>query len=285
MKNENAFIFITGASSGIGRELIHWFSAEFKLIVTVRKEQQKSEIINNYPDVIVVIMDFEQEQSLVNGFDEVRKILNGKSLFALINNAGIAVPGPIAFLTPEAWMRQFKVNFFAAVSCIRELFPYLIKNTMGPRIINVGSVSGHFASPFLGAYSSSKFALRGLTDSLRRECDLLGIKVVLIEPGPTQTPIWQKNLGVGKQFADTVFGAWMEKADQVIHNTEANAMPLEKLKTVFQKALQSAQPKSRYLVHKHPVLFRIFVYFVPAKWADFLVKRQFLKKQNKFRPI
>jgi len=286
MKNENANIFITGVGSGIGKALMEWFYKDYSLIVTVRKQEERLQIQQQFPNVKVILLDFENELSVNEAFYELGQILADQGLYALINNAGIAKPGPVAYLSAADWTQQFQVNVFGAISAIRAVYPHLIKYGPGARIINVSSVSGKFASPFLGAYASSKFALEALSDSLRRESSIVGIKVILIEPGPTKTSIWSKNMGIGKDFEKTIFGPMMQKADQIIQATESSAMPLEKLRPVFKAALRSAHPKARYLVHKHPILFKIFVYFVPSKWADYLVKRQFKQtNQNKFRPI
>ncbi|MBK7231759.1 MAG: SDR family NAD(P)-dependent oxidoreductase [Saprospiraceae bacterium] len=286
MKNENANIFITGVGSGIGKALMAWFYNDYNLIVSVRKQEERLQIQQQYPSAKVILLDFENELSVSEAFLELGQILDDKGLYALINNAGIAKPGPVAYLTAADWMQQYQVNVFGVISAIRAVYPHLIKYGPGARIINVSSVSGKFASPFLGAYASSKFALEAISDSLRRESSMLGIKVILIEPGPLKTNIWSKNMGVGMKFENTVFGPMMQRADQIIQATESSAMPLEKLRPAFEAALLSAHPKARYLVHKHPILFRIFVYFVPSKWADYLVKRQFKQtNQNKFRPI
>lgn len=282
---EKSVIFISGVSSGIGYQLVRWFCEDYLVVGTVRDISVKTRLEQEFPDSIFLIMDLTEESSIESAFQRLSEILNSRPLFALINNAGIAVPGPIAYLDSFDWERQFKTNVIGLASCIRYAYPLLLKGVIKGRIINVGSVSGLFASPFLGAYAASKFAVEGLTDSLRRESLFTGIKVVLIEPGPVKTDIWSKSMGLAQKFKGTEFEEITDRADEIIRNVESTAMPPQKLHHCFTEALKARRPKHRYLVHKHPFLMRILAYFVPSRWTDWMVARQFKAKKNNFRPI
>jgi NAD(P)-dependent dehydrogenase (short-subunit alcohol dehydrogenase family) len=114
-------------------------------------------------------------------------------LDALVNNAGIGVPGPVEAVPLAEWRRQLEVNLLGPVGLTRALLPALLRAR--GRIVNVSSIGGRVAAPMLGAYSASKFALEAVTDALRREVGPLGIVVVGVEPGAVATPIWGKGRG------------------------------------------------------------------------------------------
>lgn len=282
---EKSVIFISGVSSGIGYQLVRWFCKDYLIVGTVRDSQVKSRMEQEFPGSIFLIMDLTDDASIDSAFRTLKEILGSRPLYALINNGGIAVAGPVAYLSARDWEIQFKTNVMGMASCIRNAYPLLLRDKPGGRIINVGSISGLFASPFMGAYAASKFAVEGLSDSLRRESWFAGIKVVLIEPGPVKTAIWSKSLGLGEKFKYTEFEQITSRADEVIRNVESSALPATKLYPCFKEALESARPKHRYLVHKHPFLIRILTYFVPSRWADWLVIRQFDNKKKNFRPV
>ena len=190
----NKWVLITGVSSGIGLYIANeMVKGPYRVIGSVRDRNIQYKTLD--PRVVLIEMDQSSETSISNAFQVINQILGNEKLFALINNAGIAVPGPLVELPIEQFKEQFNVNLFGVLRCTQLAFPLF---ETGSRIINISSVSGLITSPFTGAYSSSKFALEALSDALRRELMLLGIKVILIEPGPLKTKIWKKNLGVGE---------------------------------------------------------------------------------------
>ena len=276
---------ITGVSSGIGRYLANQLSPYYKVYGTVRKEVDRSRLLEEEPDMEVLIMDISEPTSVEWAFKQLASKLKGNQLYALINNGGIAVPGPLAYLPMSEFELQINVNVIGQLRVIQGALPFLLNSLEGSRIINISSVSGMIGAPFLGAYVASKFALEGMTDSLRRECALLGIKVILMEPGPIKTLIWQKNLGVASKFEKTPFYKYIQKADELIKATEENALPLSAIKKPVIHALQSPRPKNRYIVHKNPLLIRLAAYFLPSKYLDYLVLRNLKSGKKKIRPV
>ena len=230
-------------------------------------------------------MDVADESSIERAFAEITSLTGEHGLYALINNAGIASPGPISHLALDKIKYQFQVNVFGLIKMIQMAFDLLIKQGEGSRIINISSVSGLFASPFLGAYASSKFAVEGLSDSLRRELKLMNIKVIIIEPGSIKTPIWSKHLEAAKDFEDSPYSVYMEKARETILEMEKSAIPVESLKIPVLEALMSSKPKTRYLIRKNKFLFCLLAKYLPVPLVDFLVHRNLRSGKRKIRPI
>lgn len=277
---------ITGITSGIGLYLLKLISDEdYSVIGTYRNLKNLDSSLVNHHQIHLIQMDIAVESSIESAFVEIESITAVHGLYALINNAGIAVAGPISHLAFSKINHQLQVNVLGPIKVIQMAFVLLRKYGDGCRIINISSVSGLFASPFLGAYAASKFALEGLSDSLRRELQLMNIKVILIEPGPIKTNIWKKNLEIGKEFLESPYGIYFEKARDTILEIERNALPVEYLKKPVLHALSSSKPKTRYLLHKNKILFYIITKLLPVPLVDYLVIRNLKSSKRKIRPI
>src|SRR4051812_33374921 len=241
-------IFVTGASTGIGRATVERLAADsYAVIAGVRRDADAPPAATGR-----VLIDLSEPESVVAAAKHLLEQTDG-ALDALVNNAGINVNGPFEALPIDEWRRQFEVNLFGQLSLTRELLPALLSSR--GRVITVGSVGGRYSVPFLGPYSASKFAVRAWMDALRHELDPHGVKAVLIEPGAIDTPIWKK----GTDHADAVLdgmsdGQKQRYAGQVAGGlrlaamTERNAIPPAKVANVIAKALSTPRPRGRYLV-------------------------------------
>jgi NAD(P)-dependent dehydrogenase (short-subunit alcohol dehydrogenase family) len=280
------FVLITGVSSGIGLYLAKLFAEQsYSVIGTYRNIQFIDSTLMKFNNVHLIKMDVADESSIENAFTEIRILTGEFGLYALINNAGIAMPGPISHLSIEKMKYLFEVNVFGPVKMIQLALDLLIKYGPGSRIINISSVSGLFASPFLGAYASSKFAIEGLSDSLRRELELLNIKVIVIEPGSIKTKIWGKHLNVAEEFKNSPYTEYLVQAKEVILSMEEKAIPVDHLKKPMIDALESPNPKTRYLIRKNKILFCLLAKYLPVPLVDFLVQRNLKSGKRKIRPI
>ncbi len=239
----------------------------------------------HYKNVHLIKMDVAEELSIENAFAEIKILTKDYGLYALINNAGIAMPGPLSHLAISKMKYLFEVNVFGPVKMIQMALDLLIQYGQGSRIINISSVSGLFASPFLGAYAASKFAMEGLSDSLRRELELLNIKVIVIEPGSIKTRIWGKHLDVASEFKHSPFAEYLDQAREVILRMEENAIAVDRLKKPLLEAMESPNPKTRYLIRKNKILFCLLAKYLPVPLVDFLVQRNLKSGKRKIRPI
>ncbi len=282
------YIFITGVSTGIGYfTLKALIQAGYHVIGTVRKSSDAEKLVHEFNDKCTILTFDVQDIELSNS--EINKILpliEKSGLNCLINNAGIAKPGPMQYLSETDFDQIMDINVKSVRRITNKLLPYLGTDPKYPagKIINISSVSGLFNAPFNGAYCISKHALESMTDIYRRELSLFGIKVIAIEPGPVKTKIWSKNKGTLDQFNTTPYGELLSSADIMIENAEKSAYEVDVITSTILKVMASSDPKTRYLIHKKSILFRLMAFYLPDKWVDKLITRTLGKKQN-FRPV
>ena len=281
-------IVITGVSSGIGRDALRLLHQKgYHIYGSVRKEADAKLLTETYPKHFTPLLFDVQDQDAVN--QAAKRVFEACGrINALINNAGVAVPGPLQFVTEADFERQMDINLKSVRRITNTFLPLLgtAPDFKGPpgRIINVSSISGLFSSPFNGVYSISKHALESMTDVYRRELQRYGIKVIAIEPGPIKTKIWGKNLNSMAQFADTDYYDILQKADKMIESTEKNALPVARTSNVILKCITKKHPKTRYIVHKNAFVFKIVANYLPDKLVDWFIHRS-LSKGNRHRPV
>ncbi len=279
-------VLITGANTGIGAHLSYLMAQNgYSVLATVREGKELPAHLQEHPSIKKVILNLDDDQAIENGFQQIAEECKITGLFALINNAGFVLPGPMTHLEMSQLRAQFQVNLFAAVKLTQLCFALLSQYGAGSRIINMSSVSGLFASPFMSAYAGSKYALEGMSDSLRRELYGQGIHVVLMEPGPVQTSIWKKHLGLAEKFSHTPFAKVLQSADQRIQATETKALPLQSLDRPFLTALSSNKPRHRYLIHSGKWLFLLLSQILPVHLVDRIIHRHLNTNSNKIRPV
>src|ERR1700692_2368884 len=191
-------VVITGASTGIG-----WATAKllldrgFRVFGSVRKQADADRLSSEFgAKFSPLLFEVTDEAAVLAAAREVRAALNGETLFGLVNNAGIAVAGPVLELAADQFRRQLEVNVIGPIIATQAFGPLLgsdpsLKGPKG-RIVMIGSVAGKTGNPLSSAYSASKHAIEGLSESLRRELMLFGIDVIIIAPGAVKTPICGK---------------------------------------------------------------------------------------------
>src|ERR1700675_1052541 len=191
-------VVITGASTGIG-----WASAKllldrgFRVFGSVRKQADADRLKTEFgANFTPLLFDVTNEAAVLAAPREVRAALNAGALTRLVNNAGIAVAGPVLELAVDEFRRQMDVNVIGPIIATQAFGPLLGSDSSlkGPkgRIVMISSVAGKSGNPLMSAYAASKHAIEGLSESLRRELILFGIDVVIVAPGAVKTPIWGK---------------------------------------------------------------------------------------------
>lgn len=277
------YIVITGVSSGIGYELAEKLSKEGYVIVgTVRQNIQgetlKKKLTANFD---YVLLDLEDENSLDNFAARVEEKLDGNGIFCLINNAGVAMGGPLMLLSYEQLHRQMTINFYSIFRISNALLPLMgagFQSHYPPGlIINISSVSGIFNTPFLGPYCISKHAVESMSDIYRRELAIFGIKLVVIQPGPLKTPIWEKSVPKENPYINTDFEAVYNELSDQINNAEKSALPVERISKLVISILKNKKPRNRYLLTSNNTMIKMIQLFLPDKWMD----RLFIKKFKK----
>jgi NAD(P)-dependent dehydrogenase (short-subunit alcohol dehydrogenase family) len=268
-------VVITGVSSGIGRAAAEDLAAhDFRVFGSVRREADAAPLAAalgaRFEPLVCDVTDASAVQAAA---ERVRGRMGGEGLHGLVNNAGIAVVGPLLHLTPDEMRRQMEVNLIGALHTVQAFFPLLRPahaGAPGGRIVNVSSVSGRFAMPFLGPYAASKHALEAFSDSLRRELLMYGVDVIVIEPGRIRTPIWDKVADAGR-FAKTDYGPILERALAEIPARNHAALPATVVARAIRRALTTRRPRVRYALPDRWWLGWFLPRRLPARWVDRLV--------------
>jgi len=282
-------VFITGVSTGIGRAFLEKLVMEgYHVIGTVRKEADKLELERQFGEKArILICDITDNAQFDQAVEQMAQYMEGEPLYALINNAGIAVPGPMHLITDAEFEKQMDVNLMATRRVTNLLIPSLRQwGLIKPKIIFISSISGVFAAPFNGAYCVSKHALECLVDIYRRELRYLGIDVISIQPGPLKTEIWRKAKGSFDRFKVGAFASIAEKADKMIQHTEKSALDLKVMTDLIIKILGAPKKKNRYMVHRNALLLKLMVNVLPSSLLDKIIWRNLDKKDAKsYRPV
>ncbi len=247
-------IFITGISSGIGKAAaVAFLNRGDYVIGTVRDEKSVSELSAQYPDKIILI---KIDLSKLDQISEIPNFLQKNKveyIDILINNAGVAVAAPFQFQNFSEITEIIQINVLSLLKLTQVLIPFIQKSTDG-RIINITSVSGVNGTPFLAAYCASKHAVEGFSESLRRELNIYGIKVMIIGPGSVQTPIWDKGFDKIKElYNKTIYKNSFEKFISFAMNEKENALAPEIIVNNILQASLLKKPKIRYSPVPNPI--------------------------------
>jgi NAD(P)-dependent dehydrogenase (short-subunit alcohol dehydrogenase family) len=252
-------VVVTGSSTGIGWGIAKVLIAKgFRVFGSVRKEADGTRLRGEFgASFVPVLFDVTDEVAVAKGAEQVAAALGGETLAGLVNNAGIAVAGPLLYLKLDEFKQQIAVNLTGQLIVTQAFAPLLGVDRSrkgGPgRIVMISSVGGKNANPFLGPYSASKFGLEGLSEALRRELMLFGIDVIVVAPGAVATPIWDKAEAVDPNiYANTAYlKPLMAVRDYMIQNGK-KGLPPEALGEAVWTALTAANPKVRYTVTPEP---------------------------------
>tara|TARA_Y100001970_G_scaffold8767_1_gene10161 strand:+ start:3211 stop:4083 length:873 start_codon:yes stop_codon:yes gene_type:complete len=284
-------VLITGISTGIGKSIAEkLLENNFYVIGSVRKDEDADILKNKYKEKFdYVTFDVTDKSAINESKEKVEAILekNKSYLCCIINNAGVALGGPLRYLDTEIYRKQFDVNFFGLIDVTKTFLDLLIESNTRPlknKIINIGSISGKRSYPFVGPYTSSKFALEGLTDSLRRELLIHDVDVVLIEPGPIKTEIWNKVPDIEKNpFIKTEYEDSLRKFNQVYIQMGKNGLNSDLIGNLVYKTLLTNKPKTRYVITPGKLMNYIIPGFLPDRWVDKLIGKMLglIKKTSK----
>jgi NAD(P)-dependent dehydrogenase (short-subunit alcohol dehydrogenase family) len=249
-------VVVTGVSTGIGRGTTKvLISKGFRVFGSVRKQADAESLQKEFGDgVVPLIMDITDADAVHQAAQKVGSMIGDRNLVGLVNNAGIVVSGPLLYLRPSEYRRQLDVNMVSPLVVIQAFAPLLgtDKKRRGPagRIVTISSSTAKVAVPLLGAYSSSKCGLEGMSDVLRRELMLFGIDVVLIEPGTVNTAMYDKGEKEDlSEFKPTEYWAAVQQFQKyIVTEARTNGLPPERLGEAVHVALTTAKPKARYAV-------------------------------------
>jgi NAD(P)-dependent dehydrogenase (short-subunit alcohol dehydrogenase family) len=271
-------VVITGASTGIG-----WATAKllldrgFRVFGSVRNQVDADRLKTEFgANFTPLLFDVTDEAAVLAAAREVRGALNGETLAGLVNNAGIGVAGAVLEISADAFRRQMEVNVIGPIISTQAFGPLLgsdpsLKGPKG-RIVMISSVAGKSGNPLASAYSASKHAIEGLSESLRREMMLFGIDVIIIAPGAVKTPIWSKTDKVDLA-TNSPFAPALEKIRAFTKHLSEIGLPPEKIAERIFEALTLANPKVRYQITPDPMR-HLIMSVLPKRTVDKLIAKR-----------
>ena len=270
-------ILITGCSSGIGYDAAHGLkSCGWQVFATCRQESDVEKLRSE--GFYSFLLDYTNEDSMDKAIQSVLSVTQG-TLNALFNNGAFACPGAVEDLPTDALRSVFETNFFGYHSLSRKVITVMRRQGHG-RIINCSSVLGMVVMPWRGSYVASKFALEGLTHTLRIEMKDTPIKVILLQPGPIKTKIRENSVRHFEKWID-----WKDSArslqyqnrllKRLYYNEESNRfeLPASAVTKKLIKALEATSPKACYFVTIPTYTMDILRRFLPVKWLDSLIEK------------
>lgn len=219
----------------------------------VRRAEDGERLSAAFPGMQWLMLDVTKAEHIEGAAATLRDSVGTRGLAGLVNNAGIAIGGPLEFVSAELLRRQLEVNVIGLHAVTTAFLP-LIRQAKG-RVVHIGSISGRIASPFIGPYTASKHAVEALTDSLRLELAPEGIQVAVVEPGQVRTPIWEKGIAAfgnitGRISAEGMarYGSRLRVFQWMLERAPRIAVPPERVADAVVHALFSAEPRTRYVV-------------------------------------
>jgi NAD(P)-dependent dehydrogenase (short-subunit alcohol dehydrogenase family) len=248
-------VVVTGASTGIGRATVLYLDQKgYTVFAGVRKQEDANALKEDASEKLTpVTIDVTEADSIKAAEETVRDAVGKAGLVGLVNNAGVGFGGPVEYIPLEDYRQSFEVNYFGQIAVTQAFLP-LLRRARGT-IVNIASIGGRIASPFMSPYNATKFALEALSDSLRNELRPWGINVVAIEPGSIDTPIWTKAGETAEEMqsampdeARRLYGAQIQSFGDTLQETADSGIPPERVAQAIHKAISKENPKARYLV-------------------------------------
>lgn len=271
-----ATVLVSGASTGIGEACALRLARKGHAVYAGVRKDADAQRLGSHANVTPVMLDVTDQATI----DDVAERIRGAEgeLQGVVNNAGIARGGPVEFLPLDEWREQLEVNVLGQVACTKAMMP-LVRDGRG-RVVFIGSIGGKVASPMMGPYSASKFAVEAIGESLRHELHPWGLHVSVVEPGAIKTDIWQK----GRETADRLDRELPEEARKLyadhitavreaIEMQDRNGIGPEKVAEAVEHALCARRPKTRYTVGTDAKAQSVLVRLLPDRVREAIVRR------------
>ncbi|QDK77848.1 SDR family NAD(P)-dependent oxidoreductase [Spirosoma sp. KCTC 42546] len=278
MKSVPKTILITGVSTGIGYGAAkHFLQRGYTVFGSVRTQTDADRLQAEFGEAFTPLrFDVTDADAVAKAAHYLTERLAGSGLGGLINNAGIAIGGPLQDQPMDVFRKHFDVNVIGLVQVTQAFLPLLGARENHPvlpgRILNISSVNGQVAIPFMGAYVGSKHAVEGLSHSLRRELSLLGIKVVIVGPGAVQTPIWGKGTDMSP-YANTPYYPAMQRFLKQVAVSERKGFSIDYLGQRIVEIYETEKPRIRYALVPGKLMGWILPRLLPARVLDWVLER------------
>jgi NAD(P)-dependent dehydrogenase (short-subunit alcohol dehydrogenase family) len=252
---EGKSVVVTGASTGIGYAIAEVLGKRgFEVFGSVRKEADAERLVRVLGKRFTALrMDVTDDAATKSAAATVAEKLGGRTLFGLVNNAGIAGGGPLLHQPIEEFRQILDVNLLGPFRVTQAFAPLLgadrARAGKPGRIVQISSTGGKLGFPFLGSYVASKFALEGMSESLRRELLLYGIDVIVVGPGTVKTPMFDKAQEIDlSPYMSTEYGPILKGFVDYFMNESKRGLPASRIGEAVYKALTARKPRVRYAV-------------------------------------
>lgn len=280
-------VVITGASTGIGRETALYLAGKgVRVLAGVRRPSDGEALVSALPSeskaaggsVEALVIDVADGESIARAAAEVGERIGGARLAGLVNNAGIALGGPQEFLPLADWRKTLEVNVFGLVDTTQKLLPQLVRSR--GRVVNVSSIGGRVATPMMGPYVASKFAVEGLTASLRHELRDQGVWAACVQPGMVKTEIWKKGDVQIAQQKDVLppeaherYARLVAALERFSHAGKTKGIAPVKVAKAIEHALFAPRPRMRYPVGPDARMLVVLQWLLPDRAFEWLVRK------------
>ena len=271
-------IVVTGVSTGIGRAIAQSLvAAGHPVFGSVRTAEDAAAFeVQLGPAAKALVFDVRDEAAIRAAAESLEPTVGTTGIAGLVNNAGIAIAGPLEDLPLGRLREQIEINLIGTLAVTQAFLP-LLKTGAPGRIVNISSVSGLVAFPFMGPYAASKFALEALSDSLRLELGVHGIRVIVVEPGGIATPIWTKAeeeaaAGIGA-YDGSPYQAGLAQIRGFAGAVAREGLAPDSVARVVLAALKARRPRVRYAVSRSPMQDRL-MRMMPTRLLDRIVTRR-----------
>lgn len=273
-------VLVTGASTGIGEAIVeNLVDNNIQVFAAVRDLSSVAE----HPLVTPVRLDVTSAQEALDAAETVRAGLGDTTLRGVVNNAGIAIGGPLEFLDLDEFRRQMEVNVIGQLAVTQAFLP-LLRSHGKARIVFTSSIGGRIAAPFIGPYAASKHALNGMAESMRRELKPWGIGVSVLAPATVATPIWDKAGDQIDEIAGTLppkavelYGSTIESMRGMAKGARTGGIPASKVAEAAHHALFSRRPKAEYIIGTEARMMATASNLLPYRTFDKAVLKEIAK--------
>jgi NAD(P)-dependent dehydrogenase (short-subunit alcohol dehydrogenase family) len=281
MMSPRGSILVTGASTGIGRACALGFDRlGWEVFAGVRRPEDGKELEAEATGGLrPLLLDVTDLPSVDGAAAEMATVVGHAGLTAVVNNAGIAVGGPVEYIAVDQWRRQFEVNVIGQMAVTKAVLPLIRLSARPGRIVFMGSIGGRVASPFIAPYSASKHAIEAIAESMRHELADTDISTVVIEPGAVRTPIWDK----AESDADDIeaglppegrerYGAAIAGLRKAMAFQARTGVDPAVVASVVVRAVTSERPAARYLVGRDAKVMAVAARVLPDRARDVVMR-------------
>jgi NAD(P)-dependent dehydrogenase (short-subunit alcohol dehydrogenase family) len=273
-------VLITGASRGIGRACALGLAARgWRVFAGVRLEGDGRALrVEGGENLTPILLDVTDAGQVADASRLVAEAVGERGLDGLVNNAGIAVAGPLEFVPLADFRAQLETNVVGTLAVTQALLGPL-RRAKG-RLVMVSSLSGRVGLPLIGPYCASKAAMEAMADTLRAELHEAGVFVSVVQPGPIETELVEDSIRQAERRVEGLptlvmetYGPLVRAGLATARGTMGDALPTGSVVRQVTHALESRRPKARYLTIRGGWAFRLATNLVPDRWRDAVVRR------------